>query len=651
MRKTLSLLAIIAALSTTAFAESSASFSGGEDYETLYEGADPDYSVTISEGGATTVQFVYGKYEESGEGSASGSKVVMTGGALDAFAIIGGYAWDDESTANDNTVFISGGQLDHCHIVAGSSFGEGGDANGNTVIITGGEFMGGSIFAAEAKDELHDNTLTISGGSFTENVDVRSYSSSSSAAPHTGNTINLVGKGGELYVESIDETLQGHELNIPSITLTDSLNIYGKGITVGTITFGGDVNFYLAPDTQNGDTILTMAGTDFFTGDPVDNGMFFVMQVNVRCDGATLLENGDTVTLVHNGPDGYTLVAEKTEVDIIKGVTAEYEGKVVKVGNDLVLQVGTADTNDEALKSMTETRTDVAALVNAAADFMATTGVQQAKLAAKVAALTSKDGVAPFVALGGSSMRYNTGSHVDADGFNGALGVAKAFDDITLGLAGEYGLSSYKSYVGSTNAKGDSKLYGGALLADWQDKQGWHAEGAVRLGRTSTDYSAMTALGHTHYTDHASYQGIMLGGGKEVKVSKKSDDTIDLYARYFYSHTNASNTTATSGEGMHFSGVNSHRTMVGARYNHELCDTAVLYAGAAWMHEFDGDAHSVIGGFTSPSPSLEGDSGMVEIGTTFAPCSSESILLNLNLQGWTGVQRGISGGAGCTIKF
>ncbi|MCQ2365168.1 MAG: hypothetical protein MJ051_06410, partial [Akkermansia sp.] len=69
------------------------------------------------------------------------------------------------------------------------------------------------------------------------------------------------------------------------------------------------------------------------------------------------------------------------------------------------------------------------------------------------------------------------------------------------------------------------------------------------------------------------------------------------------------------------------------------------------MHEFDGDAHSVIGGFTSPVPSLEGDSGMVEIGTTFAPCSSESILLNLNLQGWTGVQRGISGGAGMTIKF
>ncbi|MCQ2364914.1 MAG: hypothetical protein MJ051_05115, partial [Akkermansia sp.] len=360
MRKTLSLLAIIAALSTTAFAESSASFSGGEDYETVYQGAAPDYSVTISEGGATTVQIVYGKFEESGEGSASGGKLVMTGGALDNSSIYGGYAWEDASPANDNIIYISGGQLDSCGTVAGYAQGDGSVANGNTVIITGGEFENGKIEAAYSlSGDAKDNTVTVSGGVFKGAISLSCASALEGEA--VGNTINLVGKGGELYVESIDETLQGHELNIPAIASTNALNIYGKGITSGGIMIYGEINFYLAPDTQNGDTILTMAGTDFFSGDPTDSGIFGVNQVNVRCNGATLLENGDTVTLVHNGSEGMTLVGTEGEVDIIKGVTAEYEGKVVKVGNDLVLQVGTGDTNDEALKSMTETRTDVAA--------------------------------------------------------------------------------------------------------------------------------------------------------------------------------------------------------------------------------------------------------------------------------------------------
>lgn len=664
MRKTLSVLAIIAALSSTALAESSATFTGGTiTYGIYYYG---NGNVTVSDGPATGVNSVYGRFDRNS--SVSGASVTMDGGTIEdrvygagtnagsatsnTVTISGGTVGGEVkggdgygADANNNTVTISGGTLKD------TVYGGSGklNANGNTVVISGGTIESSTIYGgynwSGNANGTKDNTVTISGGTFT-NTEVEvakgGYKESS------GNTLNLVGEGGTL------DTLTGSSFSLGALKGdykgNAALNVYGKGITAGSVEKFKELNFHLTANIANADTMLTLSGST--------NTNLSGATVNVKCSGDTQLNGGDIVNLIHHSGDGTVLVAEDTttNVDIIKGVSATYAGTVAVSADkkDLVLTLegGSApDTNDEALKSMTETRTDVAALVNSAADFMATTGVQQAKLAAKVAALTGKDGAAPFMALGGSSMRYNTGSHVDANGFNGALGVAKAFDDITLGVAGEYGISSYKSYVGSTNGKGNSKLYGGALLADWQDKQGWHAEGAVRLGRTSTDYSAATALGHTHYTDHASYQGALIGGGKEFKVSRKCDDTVDLYARYMYSHTNGSNTTATSGEAMHFAGVDSHRTMVGARYNHELSDSAVVYAGAAWMHEFDGDAHSVIGGFTAPSPSLEGDSGMVEIGTTFAPCASENILLNLNLQGWTGVQRGISGGAGCTIKF
>lgn len=701
MRKTLSVLAIIAALSSSALAASFATLTGGEIKNGDYRG---DGNVTIASGGEVSVSSVDGKYSDAS--SVSGATVIMTGGTIESF-VIGAEVYCGGNDAITNTVTISGGKIEG-GVIGGYSYASNatsntvtisgadsvggvyggycdsiGNATGNAVTISGGEVTGKVYGGYSKKGNANGNTVTVSGGEIIGNVH-GGYSSNGDATGNTvtisggtikgyvyggytgndkianNNTVNLVGEGATLG------TLTGSSFTIEEAVIVgnngssitnNTLNVYGKGITVNHFVEKIETaNFYLTPNIQNGDTMLTC-------------GMFFADKVNVKCNGDTLLNDGDTVTLVHSTSG--VVQYEESNVDIIKGVTASYSGKVTTDGGDIVLTIegstpvpgptpGPEPTpvpgpgvkvEFDTLKSMTETRTDVAALVNATADFMSAAGLQQAKLAAKSAIAAGQDGAAPFVALGGSHLRYNTGSHVNANGFNAALGVAKAVSAVTLGVAGEYGTSDYKSYVGGVRGNGDSKLFGGAVLADWQGKQGWHAEGSVRLGRARYDYNAMTPLGHTDYSDKASYQSVGIGGGKEFKVSNKSEDTVDVYARYMYGHTNGSNAKASSGESMHFAGVNSHRTMVGARYNHELTDNATLYAGAAWMHEFDGDAHSVIGGFTSPAPTLKGNSGMVELGTTFAPMDSQNVLINLNVQGWTGVQRGISGGAGCTIKF
>ena len=93
------------------------------------------------------------------------------------------------------------------------------------------------------------------------------------------------------------------------------------------------------------------------------------------------------------------------------------------------------------------------------------------------------------------------------------------------------------------------------------------------------------------------------------------------------------------------------REDLGTRVNHKVSDKATVYAGAAWMHEYDGDARVSVQGDMSPAPSMGGSSGMLEVGTTLALFGSERVLLNLNVSGWTGVQRGISGGAGISVAF
>jgi hypothetical protein len=61
------------------------------------------------------------------------------------------------------------------------------------------------------------------------------------------------------------------------------------------------------------------------------------------------------------------------------------------------------------------------AALNSGIDFVSSKGFSSAK----EAAAGSVGSYAPFFAMGGSNMRYETGSHVDSKGYNFALGMAR----------------------------------------------------------------------------------------------------------------------------------------------------------------------------------------------------------------------------------
>ena len=392
--------------------------------------------------------------------------------------------------------------------------------------------------------------------------------------------------------------------NADSVTGTFSVAGLGTGAEACTFVCG------------NGTLAATLLGTAedlAVSADEEEAGMPVAKRVAGKAAA-----NGDR-TLTAGKPDGVQ------DEDALSGVVLALEAPAAPA-----VQVG------DLLKSIAETRVAAAAAVNRTADFMLSTAVNQAKAAA-----AGKYGVAAFSAAGGSNLRYNTGSSVQGNGFNVAAGVAKAFDSLTLGVAGEYGSTDFLSHVGGISAKGENKLYGGALLLDWQGKGGWHMEGAVRMGRVSSEYNGLLKV-----EDDAAYQGVLAGAGKNVTLSDTT--LLDLYARYMFSYTAGS---TAKGEGLRYGSVSSHRSVLGARVNHKVCDKATVYAGAAWMHEYAGDAAVSVDGIKSPSPSLGGSSGMLEVGTTLAPFGSERVQLNLNLSGWTGVQRGISGGAGISVSF
>ena len=254
-------------------------------------------------------------------------------------------------------------------------------------------------------------------------------------------------------------------------------------------------------------------------------------------------------------------------------------------------------------------------------------------------------GFAPFIYTGGNSMRYQTGSHVDSHGWGLAAGFAKEFKGgnhtLLTGPFVEHGRSSYDSYLDiGVTADGRNKFTGGGWFVRNELKNGINYEASVRFGHMNSDYHGHGPMGTT-YDSGSNYLGFHAGVGKTLQVGKK-DDSLDVYAKYFYTHQNGTDTTLSTGDRYHFDAVNSSRTRLGLRYTHPLQQNTSLYAGLAWDYEFSSEARATYRGFSTPSPSMKGSSGMLELGVKCQPDSNYPFYMDISLAGWAGKQRGVS---------
>jgi outer membrane autotransporter protein len=104
-----------------------------------------------------------------------------------------------------------------------------------------------------------------------------------------------------------------------------------------------------------------------------------------------------------------------------------------------------------------------------------------------------------------------------------------------------------------------------------------------------------------------------------------------------------------SGESVRFKDTDSSRVRAGGRFSYTIDDTIAPYIGAAWEYEFDGMARATTNGFSLPSPSLRGDTGVGELGLSIK--AGELISLDLGIQGYSGKREGATGSAQVKIEF
>ena len=548
----------------------------------------------------------------------TGSSVTITGGR--SGNVFGGYAsarsdaGNAYAAARGNAVHLQGGVyqtvyggMAEAQTNAGSSTAI---AEGNTVYISGGNYnmLGSSIAAGFARNPTgiaiaRNNTIEITG------------------AP--GPLPNLI--GGNTIGSGISEN------NALIVRRT-------KGITAASAEHFQRFVFYAPADLAAGEAMLSITGA-----------------FNVQLEGAAVeaympgSSTADVLTLLQAGIGGITTDAA-TKMTVYEGISGtlanamyvDSTGKKLLVRRDGTFQF----TGGDNAKSLAETMAGAAAFLGTGAHLFTGPGISSASIEAAAAS-----GFAPFAALDGASLRYETGSHVEMTGMNLVVGFSRELKRgndhrLLFGPLVEYGRGSYDSYVNAVHGDGTVWYLGVGGFVRREHANGMFYEGSLRFGRSDMDYAADIRMGsgtvHTSYDTDANYIGAHLGIGQQVTAASGTER--EMYLRYFYTRQDGASATLSTGDRYDFSAVDSHRLRTGVRWTMPQTGGALIL-GTSVQYEFGGDTSATYhrpGGlsYTSPSPSLKGFSGSLEVGWKAA--MSENATANVAVEGWMGKQRGVS---------
>ena len=464
----------------------------------------------------------------------------------------------------------------------------------------------------------------------------------------------------------------------------NTLNVNGGGLTAANIAGFDTVNFHASVKDIKASPLLKL--TD---GKPTDlSGAKISAALHTDSafavgDAAQLLANEATIST-----DAGTNFGSGT---LTQGAVTEYKGVTALSADGKSIDF-TAESRriTEQSKSLTETRAAAMTALNAGADFLASSGITNAVNAA-VTDMLGTDGGArtgvtasaagavsaagntasdsdgngesgsgtvgevraerksafvPFAALGGSSLRAKSGSHVDTRGWGINVGFARALKNrngvMTFGPIVEYGRGNYSSHLDDgTLGFGDTQFFGVGVFLRQNNTNGLWYEGSLRAGRMKSDYRGNLNNQNVTYDTNSNYFAAHLGVGKVNKVSEKG--SLDLYTKLFYAHQAGSDADLSTGEHFDFGSVNSLRWRAGVKYTHQVSRTGSFYAGLAYEYEFKGEATATYQGMSTPSPSVKGGSGLLELGYTMKPSAKSPVTLDFGLNLWTGKKEGIGG--------
>lgn len=559
---------------------------------------------------------------DSAQANASGNRVEVSG--IDLTGSITGALVENRNSsgsvnAEGNVVVISsstikgdvtGANLQGSHINAGS----------NTVILTEGTVVDGNVTAVVgANAELARS----SGGEFSS-----TYSNNRvvmNNATVTGAVSGVSSNSGSLPVD-----MQ---------TAGNTLVLAGHN-EAGTIAGFETLDLMLSE--QNKDqSVLTLTG-----GESTISGSTIVIR------GAEVLEQGKLIEAV----DGANLSVKYATVELrgtfIKKVAQNVdftvesgEDNALTTDSDVIASAKVQAT--ESASSLSESLLGTAAFVRQGAEFVADDGLATMEFAAR-----SKQGLNAFAVMQGSSMHYDTLSGVDVSGFTLLAGAAVQQGNLTFASFVESGWGNSEGDIAKNST--DLSYFGVGLAARYRFESGFYGEGAVRLGRASSDFAAsfVEEGDRARYESDVFYATMNMAAGYELPLNDFV--TADMYARYTFSFLDNDSVDLNDAaqSRAELDSVVAHALRIGARVKGGFTDAVNWKAGIAYEHMFDGAAGGTVDGVSITEAEMDGGSVIGELGVSVKPGSGTGPwTLQFALKGYLGEREGVSGNGMLVYSF
>ena len=567
-------------------------------------------------------------YGGSATKGATGNEVVLSAENATYNLVYGGDA--DAGEVKNNIVTISGGKFkDDNGVIYGGYSSDKGTVSGNTVNISGG-VLKGKIYGGYSTNGSATNNIVNISGDADLGIAYLYGGASGSAETVSGNTLNIGTAGNDAgtgWAPTNGRTIR-------SIKGFDEINIYGvewneaqPHMTVIDVELKDTkINAYVSGELYN----------------VTSKKMTLIDATNLtKASGATNYLHSDSKVNLYEGiANVYTGVVEVDET--YKDVVIKLEEKSNSTPGDTTPQ---PERNNQVLV-IGESRAAAVAFTNQGSELIET--------GLNALARDNEKDTKVFAAVYGNHSEYETGSHVNVNGWSGIVGIGKTnADGLTVGAFFENGEGNYSTHNIFTNdyirGDGEACYNGGGFLVRKDNANGVYAEASLRAGNLQNELRNAVRNGSelTGYDIDTFYYGAHIGIGKVIPRGNDGD-SLDVYGKFIYTHHDGE-TFDIGGTATKFDSVESERLRLGFRINEVQTNKLSMYYGAAWEYEFNGDAHDKIASFDLETPSLEGSTVIGEIGAHYK--ASEKWSIDLNGRAYVGQREGFSGSVQANYAF
>ena len=624
-------------------------------------------------------------------GVASGTSVSVSGVEVSGYGLIEAVSVYSQDTVevNNSTLLLSDVSMDgEPALIAGV------DSSGKTVSVQNTLVQATEVDIQDNKELKERNVLagvsafiTNDGGTFTNKNTIVSVSKSGITNGYVAGTLVALADGGQVEINNqtvvvsystVDDVYGtgivasgdvSARINNQTIVLDNATvvgGVYAVSVKNGTSTrSGNDVELtnsrlQLSGTNKVGsisgfDTIglnVTEANKEkaVLTVTDADAGQMEFNGVTIEIASDDFLESSDTYQLINVEGGKYTfkdLTVKESHTFIETTYTADGDvvlgnGENLTSENDLFNNKTVKAT--ESSKTLAESLLGTVAFINQGAEFIADEGIAAMVDAAKLGEVTA------FGVMQGGSTHYNTGSYVDVDGVTFMAGAGLRINpNWTMAGFVEAGWANSASHVEGTRGDGDHEYFGVGFATRYQTDGVLYVDGSLRAGRATTEFAGRYGQDSASYDAKSLYMSAHVGLGALWDLNESLK--LDTYARYMVTYLDDDDVSLNNryNDKLELDSTVTHAVRAGARLLGDFNDYASWKVGAAYEHAFDGDAESAVNSFSLDVPSLEGDTGVFELGLRIRPSLESNWAVDLGAKGYVGDREGVTGNM--TVRY